>query len=68
VLDQQHRLALAVEAEDVVLHLVDSSCWSTAWHGDGDPLHLVAEVKGYSREDATCVDNLGTFGRWRSPR
>ena len=38
------------------------------WHGDGDPLHLVAEIKGYPRGDATGVDNLSTFGHWRSPR
>ena len=38
------------------------------WHGDGDPLHLVAEITGYPRGGATGVDNLDTFGHWRSPR
>src|SRR5712692_5259255 len=45
-------------------------------HGDGDPLHLVVEIKGYRREDAKekkatmdtywvpGVNNLGTLGRW----
>ena len=45
-------------------------------HGDGDPLHLIVEIKGYRREDAKekkstmetywvpGVNNLGTYGRW----
>lgn len=45
-------------------------------HGPDDLLHLVAEIKGYRREDAKekkstmdtywipGVNNLGTFGRW----
>jgi type III restriction enzyme len=45
-------------------------------HGNDDLLHLVVEIKGYGREDATekkatmetCwvpgVNNLGTHGRW----
>ena len=44
--------------------------------GDGDPLHLVVEIKGYRGEDAKekkstmdsywipAVNNLGTLGRW----
>jgi type III restriction enzyme len=45
-------------------------------HSDGDPLHLVVEIKGYRREDAKekkatmdtywvpGVNNLVTLGRW----
>jgi type III restriction enzyme len=45
-------------------------------HGENDPLNLVAEVKGYRREDAKDkkdtmetywipgVNTLGTYGRW----
>ena len=45
-------------------------------HGPDDPLHLVAEIKGYRGEDAKekantmrsfwipGVNNLGQFGRW----
>lgn len=45
-------------------------------HGEDDPLHLIVEVKGYRREDATVkketmetywvpgVNNHGAFGRW----
>jgi type III restriction enzyme len=45
-------------------------------HGDGDPLHLVVEIKGYRREDAKekkstmdaywvpGVNNVGSLGRW----
>ncbi|MGH9342827.1 MAG: BPTD_3080 family restriction endonuclease, partial [Terriglobia bacterium] len=44
--------------------------------GEGDPLHLVVEIKGYRREDAKekkstmetywmpGVNNLGSYGRW----
>jgi type III restriction enzyme len=45
-------------------------------HGPDDPLHLIAEIKGYRREDAKekkttmetywipGVNNLGQYGRW----
>jgi type III restriction enzyme len=45
-------------------------------HDDGDPRHLVVEIKGYRREDAKekkftmetywvpGVNQLGTYGRW----
>ncbi len=45
-------------------------------HGPGDPLHLIAEIKGYRREDAKekkstmetywvpGVNNLNQYGRW----
>jgi type III restriction enzyme len=45
-------------------------------HAEGDPLHLVIEIKGYRREDAKekkstmetywvpGVNNAGKYGRW----
>jgi type III restriction enzyme len=76
---KNHNLGLEVPyryGSETRTHLPDFIVLVDDGYGDGDPLHLVVEVKGYRREDAKekkaametywvpGVNHLGTYGRW----